>query len=77
MFLFMGYSRRTLHYLERIKFSDLADLVAINIETPIIDTRCSLEKGFTELICMNPRIILYRTINQVDSCYSCVRGPLT
>ena len=51
--LFVGYSRRTLNYPERIALSDLthimsmADLVAISVETPRIDRRCSLEKEFT------------------------------
>ena len=56
----MGYSRRTSNYPERITLSDLthmmsmADLVAIGVETPRIDSGCSLEKEFTELIRMNP-----------------------
>ena len=56
----MGYSRRTLIYLERITLFDLthmmsmADLVAIGVETLKIDNGCSMEKEFTELICINP-----------------------
>ena len=56
----MGYSRRTSNYLERIILSDLthmmstADPVAIDVETPMIDSGCSMEKYFTELIRMNP-----------------------
>ena len=56
----MGYSRRTLNYLKRISLSDLThmmsmtDLVAISVETPKIESGCSLEKEFTELIRMNP-----------------------
>ena len=56
----MRYSRRTSNYPERIALSDLThmistvDPVAIGVETPRIDSRCSLEKEFTELICMNP-----------------------
>ena len=56
----MRYSRRTSNCLERIALSDLthmmsmADLMAIGVETPRIDRGCSLEKEFTELICMNP-----------------------
>ena len=56
----MGYSIRTSNYLERIALSDLthmmsmADPVAISVETQRIDIGCSLEKGFIELICMNP-----------------------
>ena len=60
IFLFVGYSRRTSNYPERITLSDLthmmsmADLVAIDVEIPMIDSGCSLEKEFIELICMNP-----------------------
>ena len=56
----MGYSKRTSNCPERITLSDLThmmsvtDLVAIGAETPRIDKGCSLEKEFTELICMNP-----------------------
>ena len=56
----MGYLRRTSNYTERIILSDLthmmsmADLVAISVETPRIDSGCSLEKESIELICMNP-----------------------
>ena len=56
----MGYSRGTSNYLERITLSDrthmmsIADLVAISVETLRIDSGCSLEKEFIELICMNP-----------------------
>ena len=32
----------------------MVDLVAIDVETPWIDSRCSLEKEFSELIRMNP-----------------------
>ena len=54
----------------------MADLIAIGMETLMIDSRCSLEKEFTELIRMNPLMVLYLTINQVDSCHGCVCGPL-
>ena len=56
----MGYSRTTSNYLEIITLSDLthmmsiADPVANGVETPMIDSWCSLEKEFTELIRMNP-----------------------
>ena len=56
----MGNSRRTSNYPKRTALSDLthmmsmADPVVIGVETPRIDSRCSLEKEFTELICMNP-----------------------
>ena len=56
----MGYSRRTSNYAERITLSNLshmmsmADPIAIGVETLRIDSGRSLEKEFTELICMNP-----------------------
>ena len=60
IFLFMGYLRRTSDYIEIITLFDLthmmrmADLVAIGVETPRIDSGCTLEKEFTKLIHMNP-----------------------
>ena len=56
----MGYSRRTLNYPKRITLFDpphmmsISNLVAIGVETPRIDSGCSLEKEFTKLINMNP-----------------------
>ena len=56
----MGYSRRTSNYLERIVLSNpshmmsMADPIAIDVETLRIDSGCSLDKEFTELIRMNP-----------------------
>ena len=56
----MGYLRRTLSYPERIALSNLyymmsmTDLIAIGVKTLRIDSGCSLEKEFTELIRMNP-----------------------
>ena len=79
----MGYSRRTSNYLERIALSNpshmmsMVDPIAISVETLRIDSGCSLEKEFTELICMNPWMVLYLTGSQVDSCHGCVCGPLT
>ena len=79
----MGYSRRTSNYPERIALSNpshmmsMADPIAISVETLRIDSGCSLEKEFTELICMKPLMVLYLTVNQVDSCHGCVCGPLT
>ena len=32
----------------------VADVVTITVETPKIDSTCSLKKEFIELICMNP-----------------------
>ena len=59
IFIFMGYLR-TSNYLKRIALSNsthmmnMVDLVANGVETPRIDSGCSLEKEFTKLICMNP-----------------------
>ena len=56
----MRYSRRTSNHPERITLYDLnqmmnmADPVAIGVETIGIDNGCSFEKEFTELIRMNP-----------------------
>ena len=79
----MGYSRRTSNYPERIVLSNLTymmsiiDLVVVGVEIIRIDSRCSLEKEFTELICMNPSIISYLTVNHVISCHGCVYDSLT
>ena len=49
----------TLNYLERITLSNpthmmsMADPIAIDVKTLRIDSGCSLEKEFIELICMN------------------------
>ena len=56
----MGYFRGTSNYLKRIVLLDpthmmsMVDPVAISLETLRIDSGCSLEKEFTELIRMNP-----------------------
>ena len=56
----MGYSTGTSNYQKRITLFDLTnmmsmtDLIAIGVETLRIDSGCSLEKEFTELIRMNP-----------------------
>ena len=56
----MGYSSRTSNYPEIITLFDLTHLMSIanpvanGLETLKIDSMCSLEKEFTELICMNP-----------------------
>ena len=55
----------------------MVDPVAISVETQRTYSECSLEKEFTELIRMNPLMLLYLTVNQVDSCHGCVCGPLT
>ena len=56
----MRYSKRTSNYSERITLSNpyhmmsMADPIAIGVETLRIDSWCSLEKEFTELISINP-----------------------
>ena len=55
----------------------MAEPIAIGMETLRIDSECSLEKEFTELIRINPRMVLYLIVNQVYSCHGCVCGPLT
>ena len=55
----------------------MADPIAIGVETLMIDSAGSLEKEFTKLIRVNPWMVLYLTVNQVDYCCGCVCGPLT
>ena len=56
----MGYLRRASNYPKRITLYDpthmmsIVDLGAIDMETLSIDSGCSLEKEFAELIRMNP-----------------------
>ena len=60
----MVYSRGTSNSLERITLSDqthmtsMTDLVDIDVETLKIDSECSLEKEFAELIRMNIWMII-------------------
>ena len=60
----MRYSRGTLNYPERIALSNpthmmsMTDLVAIGVETLRINSGCPLEKEFTELISMNPLMVI-------------------
>ena len=60
----MGYSRGILNYTGKIALShptnmmSMADPVAIGVETLRIDSRCSLEKEFTELIHMYPSMVI-------------------
>ena len=56
----MGYSRSISNYPERISLSNpthmmsMSGPIAIGVETLRIDSGCSFEKEFIELICMNP-----------------------
>ena len=67
----MGYSRETSNYPERISLSNLThimsmtDPVAIGVETLRINSGCSLEKEFLELICMNLGMVI------IPNCQSC------
>ena len=45
------------------------DCEAINMRTPRLDNICLLEKGFTKLICMNPKMVLYLIVYQGNSCH--------
>ena len=59
-FMFVGYSRGTSNYVEIITLFNpthmmsIVDPVVIGVETPKIDSGCSLEKEFSKLIYMNP-----------------------
>ena len=70
--MFVGYSRRTSNYPKRITLSNptrmisMVDHVTIGVETLRIDSRGSLEKEVTALICINSLMVLYLTLNQVD-----------
>ena len=55
----------------------MLDPIAIGVEILRIDSGCSLEKEFNELILMNPWMVLYIIVNQVNSCHGCVCNPLT
>ena len=63
-FLFVRYFRRTSNYLERIALSDLThmmsmvDPIAFDVKILSIDSGCSLAKEFSELICMNPLMVI-------------------
>ena len=60
----MGYLTRILNYPERVTLYDpthvmsMVDSTIIGVETPRIDSWCSLEKNFIELICINPLMVI-------------------
>ena len=60
----MRYSRKTLNYPERITLYNpthmmsMADPIAIGVETLRIDSGCSFEKEFAELIRMNHLMVI-------------------
>ena len=41
------------------------NLEIIGVETPMIDSGCSLKKGFIELIHLNPLMVLIRLIHVI------------
>lgn len=53
----------------------IIDLVIICVETLKRGIECFLKKSFIKLIYMNPYIVLYLTINQVDSCHNYINDP--
>ena len=55
----------------------MVDIFAIHMDTLMIDSRYSMKKELIKLIHMNPEMVVYLTINQVDLCHDCVCGPLT
>ena len=55
----------------------MPNLVAIAVETLRIDSGCSLEKFFNELIRMNPWMALNLSTIHIDSRHGCLCGPLT
>ena len=76
----MVYSRKTSNYLERITLSNptqmmsIDDPVAISMEILRINSECSLKKEFSELIRMNPLMVI---IPNCQSCHNCVCGYFT
>ena len=72
------YYQTTSNHLKRISLFDLTHMIIMAdlICMILIDSVCSLEKEFIKLIHMNPLMILYLTVNQVDSYHSCIYGPL-
>ena len=55
----------------------MADPIIIGLETLRIDNGYSLDKEFNDLICMNPLIVLYLIVYQVDSYHDYICGLFT
>ena len=55
----------------------MANPITIGVETPRIDSGYSLQKDFTEMMHMNPRMVLYLNVNHVNSYHSCVHNLFT
>ena len=55
----------------------MLDLLAIGEKILKINIECFVKKEFSELIRMNPWMILYLSVNQVDLCHNYVCDPLT
>ena len=68
----MRYSRGTSNYIKRIILSNLihmmsiVDLATLCVDTLKIDSECSLEKEFIELIPMNCCMVLYLIVNKFN-----------
>ena len=72
-----GIFKKDIKLSKKKNMMSMIDSTSTIIEIPWIDTSCSSNKEFTKLILMNPCVVLYLTINHVDSCHGCVRGHLT
>ena len=44
----------------------MTDIVSISMERPKVDSEYPLEKEPTRLICINPNMILYLSVNHVN-----------
>ena len=70
----MGYLRRTSNHPERITLSNpthsvsMTNPLAIGVETSKIYSGCSLEQEFIKYIHMNPWVVFYLIVKQVDPC---------
>ena len=50
--------------------------VVISVEIPKVACGYYLKEEFTKLVCLNPLMLLYLTINYIDLFYSSLCGPL-
>ena len=77
------YSIRVSKYLERVTLFNLTHkmhmdgLVALDVDTLKVNNGCPLEKQFTKLIHRKPLMVLYLTVNHIDSCHDCICASLT
>ena len=61
--------------LDLTAITSIANLVSIGVKTLKIDSGRFLEKYFIGMMNVNPHIVLYLTVNSVDSSHNCVCGP--